>query len=185
MRKRKRLLTVLAAGSAVLGGGVALGQASPPVSSAPRTEAAIVSSGTLGQGMQLSTLNDDANRLALQIASIRQQVARILAERSAASSASDQAGALAAGVGQRGGLGANRQIALGPGAISQAPSTHGTTGASRNSRIAGVGGAPATHGTTGASGASRVGAPGTPPATHGTTGASSAGHQGDDGGSDG
>jgi hypothetical protein len=170
VRKRKRLLTVLAAGSAFVGGGVALGQASPSVSPAPTAAAAISSAGGGGQGLQLSTLDDHAKVLAAQIASIREQVDRIVAERSATAGAGDP-------VASQGGT---QQVGLGPGTSSVAsgssslsPATHATTGASTSSRAKPGSAAPGTHGTTGASG-SKAGAGTTPPSVHGTTGASAA-----------
>src|SRR5579859_6772713 len=166
VRKRKRLLTVLAAGSAFVGGGVALGQASPSVSPAPTAAAAISSAG--GGGQVLSTLDDHERVLAAQIASIREQVDRIMAEHSATAGAADPVAA----------QGATQQVGLGPGTSSVAsgssslsPATHAITGASTSSRAKPGSAAPSTHGTTGASG-SKAGAGTTPPSVHGTTGAS-------------
>jgi hypothetical protein len=154
VRKRKRLLTVLAAGSAFVGGGVALGQASPSVSPAPTAAAAISSIGGGGQGLQLSTLDDHAKLLAAQIASIREQVDRSVAEHSPTERAGDPVAAQ--GGTQQVGLGAGTS-SVASGSSSVSPATHATTGASRSLRAKGGSAAPGTHGTTGASGASTAG----------------------------
>jgi DNA-binding winged helix-turn-helix (wHTH) protein len=81
--KRKKLLTALAAGSTLVGGAVALGQVTSPASIL-NPGAAISSSNTSNSDPRIAALDDQASKLAGQIASVRDQVDRMLAARTSA-----------------------------------------------------------------------------------------------------